>query len=155
MSTEPVIVPAISYPESDGKPVGETDVHRQEILDLIAALSEHYRLDSLVYVSGNLMFYYKRGNPSAVVSPDVFVIKGVPKKERRTYKLWEEHKPPATIFEITSRSTRHSSRASGIGSRSNARAASCSSFATPGRRVPSPPSWRPFICVRRRASLRS
>jgi hypothetical protein len=30
----------------------------------------------------------------------------VPNRERRTYKLWEERKPPATVFEITSRSIR-------------------------------------------------
>jgi Uma2 family endonuclease len=96
----------IEYPESDGKPLGETDAHRREILAIIAMLEQFFADQPDVYVSGNLMFYYKRGDPSAVVSPDVFVIKGVPKQERRTYKLWEEHKPPVTIFEITSRSTR-------------------------------------------------
>ena len=52
------------------------------------------------------MFYYEQGNPSAVVSPDVFVVKGVPKGLRRTYKLWEEQQPPVVVFEMTSRSTR-------------------------------------------------
>ena len=96
----------IEYPESDGKPLGETDAHRREILAIIAMLELFFADHADVYVSGNLMFYYETGNPSAVVSPDVFVIKGVPKKERRTYKLWEEHMPPAAVFEITSRSTR-------------------------------------------------
>jgi Uma2 family endonuclease len=96
----------IEYPESDGKPLGETDTHRREILAIIAMLEQLFADQPDVYVSGNLMFYYKRGDPSAVISPDVFVIKGVPKQERRTYKLWEERKPPVTIIEITSRSTR-------------------------------------------------
>ncbi len=96
----------IEYPESDGKPLGETDAHRREIRAIITMLEQFFADQADVYVSGNLMFYYEKGNPSAVVSPDVFVVKGVPKKERRTYKLWEERKPPATIFEITSRSTR-------------------------------------------------
>jgi len=96
----------IEYPESDGKPLGETDAHRREILAIIAMLEHHFAAASNVYVSGNLMFYYEKGNPSAVVSPDVFVVKGVPNHERRTYKLWEERKPPAIVFEITSRSTR-------------------------------------------------
>ena len=106
MNAELSIASAISYPESDGTPVGETDAHRQEILDLIAALSEYYRLDPLVYVSGNLMFFYEEGNPSAVVSPDVFVVKGVAKDQRRVYKLWVEGRPPAVVIEISSRSTR-------------------------------------------------
>ena len=69
-------------------------------------LEQHFAGSSDVYISGNLMFYYEEGQPSAVVSPDVFVVKGVPKRERRTYKLWEERRAPVTIFEITSRSTR-------------------------------------------------
>ncbi|HEX5690550.1 MAG TPA: Uma2 family endonuclease [Roseiflexaceae bacterium] len=96
----------IEYPESDGKPLGETDVHRREILDIIAMLEQYYADNADVYISGNLMFYYEEGNPGAVVSPDVFVVKGVPKRERRVYKLWEEGEPPAVVFEITSRSTR-------------------------------------------------
>jgi len=96
----------IEYPESDGKPLGETDAHRREILAIIAMLEQFFADHADVYVSGNLMFYYEKGDPSAVVSPDVFVVKGVPKKERRTYKLWEELKPPVAVFEITSRSTR-------------------------------------------------
>lgn len=99
-------LPSIIYPESDGKPVGETDVHRQEILDLIAALSEYFRADMQVYVSGNLMFYYEEGVPASVVAPDVFVVRGVPKRQRRTYKLWQEGVPPAIVLEISSRSTR-------------------------------------------------
>ena len=96
----------IEYPESDGKPLGETDAHRREILAIIAMLEQFFAEHANVYISGNLMFYYEQGNPSAVVSPDIFVVKGVPKHERRTYKLWEEQQPPAVVFEITSRSTR-------------------------------------------------
>ena len=96
----------IEYPESDGKPLGETDAHRREILAIIAMLEQYFAANSDVYVSGNLMLYYEEGEPSSVVSPDVFVVKGVPKGLRRTYKLWEEKRPPAIVFEITSRSTR-------------------------------------------------
>jgi Uma2 family endonuclease len=96
----------IEYPESDGKPLGETDAHRREILAIIAMLEQFFAEQANVYISGNLMFYYEQGNPSAVVSPDVFVVKGVPKSLRRTYRLWEEQQPPAVVFEMTSRSTR-------------------------------------------------
>jgi Uma2 family endonuclease len=96
----------IEYPESDGKPLGETDAHRREILAIIAMLEQYFAANSDVYISGNLMFYYEEGELGSVVSPDVFVVKGVPKGLRRTYKLWEEKHPPAVVFEITSRSTR-------------------------------------------------
>jgi Uma2 family endonuclease len=86
--------------------LGETDIHRQEILDAIAALTEYYRLEAQTYVAGNLMFYYEEGNPRASLSPDVFVVRGIPKGLRRTYKLWEEGRAPDMVIEVTSRSTR-------------------------------------------------
>src|SRR3954462_236990 len=89
----------IEYPKSDGKPLGETDAHRREILVIIMMLEQHFAANADVYVSGNLMLYYEQGNPSAVVSPDIFVVKGVSKKERRTYKLWEEGRSPDIVFE--------------------------------------------------------
>jgi Uma2 family endonuclease len=108
MSTTTIFPPlsAIEYPESDGKPLGETDAHRREILAIISMLELYFAAHADVYISGNLMLYYEEGNPRAVVSPDVFVVKGVSKHERRVYRLWEEGQPPAVVFEITSRSTR-------------------------------------------------
>ena len=57
-------------------------------------------------VSANLFLYYEEGNPRAVVAPDVFVVLGAPKRERHSYKLWEESKGSDFVLEITSRSTR-------------------------------------------------
>jgi len=96
----------IEYPESDGKPMAETDAHRQEMLDVIDTLTDFFRADSDVYVAANLLLYYEEGNPGASVAPDVFVVKGIPKGQRRTYKLWVEGQPPTVVLEITSRSTR-------------------------------------------------
>jgi Uma2 family endonuclease len=78
------------------------------MLDTIAALEYFFRDDADVYVSGNMMFYYKQmpRPPHPSIAPDVFVVKGVTKHERRVYKLWEEGHAPAVIFEITSESTR-------------------------------------------------
>ena len=58
-----------------------------------------------VYVAADMLFYYEEGNPSAFKVPDVYVVKGVSKKTRRTYKLWEEGIAPCTVFEMTSQST--------------------------------------------------
>jgi hypothetical protein len=98
--------PIVYYPESDGKPIGETDFHINTILYLRQALRHFSRLAEQVYVAANMLFYYEEGNPSAVTSPDVFVVKGIAKHDRRTYKLWEERVAPCVIFEITSRSSR-------------------------------------------------
>jgi len=96
----------IHYPESDGKPLGETDVHIDALIYLREALRDYFRDDPLTYVAGNMLLYYEEGNPTACVAPDVFVVQGVVKGERRTYRLWEEGQPPAVVFEITSRGSR-------------------------------------------------
>ena len=99
--------PATSvYPESDGKPMAETDTHREQMIYLIHALNDRYRDDPQVYVSGNLLIYYEEGDPRKVIAPDTFVVFGVPKRKRRVYKIWEERKTLDVVFEITSKKTR-------------------------------------------------
>lgn len=95
----------VYYPETDGKPMAETDVHRDLMNDLIQELKDHFRARPDVYVSGNLLVYYVEGEPKKCFAPDVFVVKGVGGHERRIYKLWEEGRAPEVVFEITSRGT--------------------------------------------------
>lgn len=96
----------IDYPTSDGEPMGETDLHRQMMVDLIEALRHYYRDDPQTYVSGNILLYYEEGNPQAHLSPDVLVTRGLANRPRETYKLWVEGKAPEVVVEVTSRSTR-------------------------------------------------
>jgi Uma2 family endonuclease len=102
----PISIEEPFYPESDGKPMAETDVHRDLMVDIILALRDFYRDMPDVYVSGNLLMYYTEGIPTDSVAPDVFIVKGVPKRKRRIYKVWEEGKPPDVVIELTSKSTR-------------------------------------------------
>lgn len=95
----------IRYPESDGKPMGETDAHISQIIDLRFALAQFFRNDPQIYVAADLLLYYAEGDPREFVVPDVFVAR-VSKGERRIYKLWEEGRAPEAVFEITSTSTR-------------------------------------------------
>ncbi len=106
ISAATFVMSPIIYPEHDGKPMGETDVHIDAIIYLREALQDHFRQAPDVYVAGNLLMYYEENNPAASIAPDVFVVQGVSKHQRRTYKLWEEDQPPAVVFEVTSRSSR-------------------------------------------------
>lgn len=106
MNFVPQTKDVIIYPESDGSPMGETDLHISLLTYLREALLDYFRDDPQVYVAANLFLYYEEANPAAVVAPDVFVVRGVPKGSRRVYKLWEEGQAPQVIFELTSRSTR-------------------------------------------------
>ena len=72
----------IEYPESDGKPMGETDEHRDAMIRHIQILQEYYR-GQQVYVSGDLLVYYEQGNPRKFVVPDAFVVKGISPRRRR------------------------------------------------------------------------
>jgi len=96
---------AIDYPSSDGLPMGETDIHRDEMASAIFVLADRFRGQNDVYVAGNLLVYYEEGNPKARFSPDVFVIRGVPNRQRRVYKLWEEQQAPGFVLEVSSRGT--------------------------------------------------
>jgi Uma2 family endonuclease len=101
----------VEYPTSDGKPMAETDVHRKDMVDLIAALDDHFAADPRVYVSGNLMFFYEEGNRRKHIAPDVFVVRGVPKlPPRKYYLLWEEGRSPDLVIELTSKTTRREDR---------------------------------------------
>ena len=96
----------VTYPDSDGLPMAESDVARDYLIYGVEALDSYFRENVNVYVSGNLFIYYEQGNPKAVVAPDVFVVFGVEKKKRLSYKTWEEEgKVPDLVLEITSKST--------------------------------------------------
>jgi Uma2 family endonuclease len=94
------------YPESDGKPMGETDLHIEITTYLREALKVWFRdVSGHVYVSGNTMTYYVEGDPRVSISPDVFVVKGAPQRRRRVYKFWEEP-APCVVIEVSSRKTK-------------------------------------------------
>jgi Uma2 family endonuclease len=95
----------IEYPTSDGQPMAETTLHRVVMSDMIEGLERRYAGVADVWVGGNLLLYYRKGDPRKSVSPDVLLTRGVGKGHRDTYLLWEEE-TPTLIFEITSRSTR-------------------------------------------------
>lgn len=96
----------IDYPEADGQPMAESDFQRKPLIHAVEALGVHFQDRPDVYVSGNLFLYYEQGNPRAVVAPDVLVVIGADKHDRRSYLLWQEPKAPDFVLEITSNSTR-------------------------------------------------
>src|SRR6516164_1466144 len=99
----------IEYPDSDGKPMGETPRHWRNMVDLAQTIDVYLINNPMVYVGANMFVYYVRGNPQKHVSPDVFVVWGLPRDpecNRRIYKLWEEKRGLDLVIEITSKSTR-------------------------------------------------
>ncbi len=98
--------PEVFYPDSDGEPMAETEVHFFAIIDLAATLHFHFRSRRGIYVVGNMFLYYEEGNPQARKAPDLMVVKEIDLSQpRRSFKVWEEKAVPCLIIEFTSKST--------------------------------------------------
>ena len=97
---------SVEYPEADGKPMAESDEHADALREAVETLRDHLAGEA-VYVSGNNFVYFTEGVPGDVVSPDCYVVKGVPMRQRRTFKVWEEGgRRPCFVLELTSRWSR-------------------------------------------------
>ena len=98
----------VVYPTSDGQPMAESGIHGECMMYVTSALRRWFakRGRTDVCVGMNNFLYYERGNPRAVVAPDVYVVVGAPAGLRDTYMLWNEPKGPDFVLEVTSASTR-------------------------------------------------
>ena len=105
MPYEPALEDDTKYPESDGQPMAETELHRDLMIDSILTLKARFQDIPAVCVSGNMLMYYVPRDARKSVAPDVFVTFGVERKQRRIYKIWEEGKPPDFVLEFSSGST--------------------------------------------------
>jgi Uma2 family endonuclease len=106
--TGPVRKRPVYYPVSDGKPMAETEKHLLLMLYCIGVLKNYFAARTDVYVVGNNFLYWEEGNPKARISPDCYVVFGVEKWIRDSYKVWEEGgRLPSVVFEFTSKKTRH------------------------------------------------
>ena len=97
--------PTLVYPESDGKPMAETPKHQQVMIDCMDVMRRHFREVPDVFIGGNMFLYYEEGNPRKSISPDVFMVRGVSKKELRVYKTWEQPPTLDFVLEVASPST--------------------------------------------------
>jgi Uma2 family endonuclease len=98
-------VQTLEYPESDGLPMAETGVHVTLIAYFLAMLRTFFQARPDVYVGANMFIYYREGDPTKRVVPDLFVVFNTTNVERRIWKVWEEGQAPAVVFEFTSKST--------------------------------------------------
>ncbi len=95
----------IFYPDTDGKPMAVSDLHRRILTRTLQALDAHFEQQPEVYVSGDILMYYVEGDPRKSVSPDVLVSFGLGKKNRQTYLVWVEGKSPDFTMEFSSKTT--------------------------------------------------
>ena len=97
--------PTVEYPESDGLPMAENGFQERAIMGLAVGLRLCFARRSDVLVECNRLVYYRAGDPSASIVPDVFVVLGVGSRPRRKYKVWEEGRPPDFVVEVAAPGT--------------------------------------------------
>ncbi len=106
VSGELKLNPTIEYPEEDFEPMPEGDKQRRNLSYTTEALRLWFEPQEHVYVSGNLFILYEENKTEKRVAPDTFVVFGMSKEDRVSYKIWEEGgKAPDFVLEITSKGT--------------------------------------------------
>lgn len=105
-ATRPAEVQLEEYPFSDGRVLMESDPHANSIVAMRNQLKWHFEARPDVYVAGSMAVYWRQGDPSAAVAPDVFVVLGAEKGDRQSYRTWDEGGVvPAFVIEVASAST--------------------------------------------------
>lgn len=98
LTTQPII-----YPSSDGQPMADSTIQYKLITKIKEGCESLYRKDENVFVAADLLWYPVEGNSSISQAPDVMVVFGRPKNDRRSYLQWEENNiAPQVVFEIRS-----------------------------------------------------
>ncbi len=91
----------IHYPDDDGLPMSDNTRQFNWILLLHSNLDVQYRAAADVFVAGNHLIYPVEKDNKARQAPDVYLAFGRPKRERGSYKVWEEQGVfPQVIFEV-------------------------------------------------------
>ena len=93
------------YPSSDGKPLARSARRARGLTQAFTVLDHHFSDHPDVEVCPDVLIYYEEGTQRRL-APDVFVAFRVRKgRDRKTYNIWEEGRPPDWVLEILSAST--------------------------------------------------
>jgi Uma2 family endonuclease len=94
---------AITYPDSDGKPMADNTKQFRWILVIQQNLDWIFAQDPNVFVAGDLLWYPTAGNNKLRQAPDIMIVFGRPKGDRGSYQQWKEDNiTPQVVFEILS-----------------------------------------------------
>jgi len=93
-------------PCDDGMPM-ETQRHALQMQLLIDPLRLFWADRTDAYVGGNMFIYFslEQVRHQDFRGPDFFAVLGVPKRERKSWVVWQEGKGPDVVIELLSEST--------------------------------------------------
>ena len=93
---------AVFYPCSDGKPMAENMWQSRAILNAVGDLEATH---PTALVAADILMYPDEGNNRNPIAPDVLVGLGLGTRNRSSYFVWKEGKPPDWVLEVASPST--------------------------------------------------
>ena len=97
----------VFYPCSDGKPMADNMWQANAIMNATGDLREAL---PTALVAADILMYPERGNKDNKIAPDVLVGLGLGTRNRSSYFVWVEGKPPDWVLEVASPSTQKKDR---------------------------------------------
>ena len=99
------------YPCEDDEPMAATGFHADQITTFYEQLSRYFAIHAHIYIGVDNFIYYREGDTTKFVAPDVYVVFGVDKfPQRRSFYTWSEGAVPTAVFEFLSDSTANRDR---------------------------------------------
>ncbi len=99
------------YPCEDDEPMAATGFHGEQIRIFSDQVSRYFQINPHIYIGVDSFIYYREGDVTKFVAPDVYIVFGVAKyPQRRSFYTWSEGAVPTTIFEFLSDSTAYQDR---------------------------------------------
>ena len=99
------------YPCEDDEPMAATGFHGEQIATFYDQLSRYFAVNAHIHIGIDNFIYYREGDISKFVAPDVYVVFGVDKNpQRRSFYTWSEGAVPAAVFEFLSDTTANQDR---------------------------------------------
>ena len=94
------------YPSEDDEPMAATGFHGVQIRIFSDQLARYFESEPPVYIGIDSFIYYREGDRTKFVAPDIYVVLGASKyPERRSFYTWAEGVVPTVVFEFLSDST--------------------------------------------------
>lgn len=94
------------YPCEDEHPMPATELHGVQANIFFDQVYRYFQVNENIHVGLDNFIYYREGDITKVVAPDVYVVLGAAKLPlRRSFYTWAEGAVPTTVFEFLSDAT--------------------------------------------------
>ena len=94
------------YPYEDEEPMPATGFHGEQTNILSEQIASYFATQPYIYVGTDNFIYYREGDTTKSIAPDIYVVLGAAKFPlRRSFYTWAEGAVPTVLFEFLSDST--------------------------------------------------